>query len=142
MERHQSNAIAVAKFLQTHQLVEHVYYPALEHHPGHVIQNGQTSGNTGIFSFKIKSGAYVEAILRHIKLIAFAESLGGVESLMTYPMVQTHSNIPEDIRNAIGVDEKLLRISCGIEHPDDLIADLAQAFAAAEAELGGVNDAE
>jgi cystathionine gamma-synthase len=91
----------------------------------------------------MKSGAYVEAILRHIKLIAFAESLGGVESLMTYPMVQTHSNIPEEIRNAIGVDDKLLRISCGIEHPDDLIADLAQAFTAAAKELdGGADNAE
>ncbi len=143
MERHQQNATAVAKFLQSHPLVEHVYYPALTEHPGHEIQNGQTSGNTGIFSFKMKSGAYVEAILRHIKLIAFAESLGGVESLMTYPMVQTHSNIPEEIRNAIGVDDKLLRISCGIEHPDDLIADLAQAFTAAAKELdGGADNAE
>jgi cystathionine gamma-synthase len=137
MERHQANALAVARFLQTHPLVEQVYYPALPEHAGHAVQARQSSGNTGIFSFKIQSGAYVEAILRHIKLIAFAESLGGVESLMTYPMVQTHSNIPEDIRNAIGVDEKLLRLSCGIEHADDLIADLAQAFAAAQAELGG-----
>jgi cystathionine gamma-synthase len=138
MERHQENAIRVAQFLQTHPLVEQVYYPALAEHEGHNIQNRQTSGNTGIFSFKIKTGAYVESILRHIKLIAFAESLGGVESLMTYPMVQTHSNIPEEIRNAIGVDEKLLRISCGIEHADDLIEDLRQAFAAAEAELGEI----
>jgi cystathionine gamma-synthase len=136
MERHQANALAVARFLQTHPLVEQVYYPALPEHAGHAVQARQSSGNTGIFSFKIQSGAYVEAILRHIKLIAFAESLGGVESLMTYPMVQTHSNIPEDIRNAIGVDEKLLRLSCGIEHADDLIADLAQAFAAAQTELG------
>lgn len=142
MERHQENATRVAQFLQGHPLVEQVFYPALKSHPGHAIQSGQTSGNTGIFSFKIRSGAYVEAILRHIKLIAFAESLGGVESLMTYPMVQTHSNIPEEIRNAIGVDEKLLRISCGIEHSDDLIEDLRQAFAAAEAELGDFNRVE
>lgn len=79
----------------------------------------------------------IEPILRHIKLIAFAESLGGVESLMTYPAVQTHADIPEEIRRAVGVDDRLLRFSVGIEHADDLIADLMQAFEAAAEELKG-----
>jgi len=135
MERHQSNATALARWLSAHPYVDDVYYPALESHPGHDIQNRQSSGNTGIFSFKMKESRYVEPVLRHIKLIAFAESLGGVESLMTYPAVQTHADIPEEIRRKIGVDDRLLRLSAGIEHIDDLIADLSQAFEAAHAEL-------
>lgn len=136
MERHQANATAIARWLVTHPYVAEVYYPALETHPGHEIQNRQSSGNTGIFSFKMKDARYIEPILRHIKLIAFAESLGGVESLMTYPAVQTHADIPEEIRRKVGVDDRLLRFSVGIEHADDLIGDLSQAFEAAHAEIG------
>ena len=135
MERHEYNATAIANYLLEHEAVEEVYYPALRNHPGHSIQNKQSSGNTGIFSFRLKDARYVEPILRHIKLIAFAESLGGVESLMTYPAVQTHADIPEEIRRAIGVDDRLLRLSVGIEHVDDLIADLEQALTAAKQEL-------
>lgn len=139
MERHQYNATAIANYLLSHEAVEDVYYPALEHHPGHHIQNKQSSGNTGILSFRVKDARYVEPVLRHIELIAFAESLGGVESLMTYPAVQTHADIPEEIRRAIGVDDRLLRFSVGIEHIDDLIADLEQAFAAAKREIEAAN---
>ncbi|WP_138754814.1 PLP-dependent transferase [Paenibacillus sinopodophylli] len=135
MERHQYNATTIANYLLEHEAVEDVYYPALPHHPGHDIQNKQSSGNTGIFSFRLKDARYIEPVLRHIKLIAFAESLGGVESLMTYPAVQTHADIPLEIRQAIGVDDRLLRFSVGIEHADDLIADLAQALAAAQREI-------
>lgn len=137
MDRHESNATAVATFLTTHPAIGEVYYPALPDHPGHEIQNRQSSGNTGIFSFKVKDARYVEPVLRHIKLIAFAESLGGVESLMTYPAVQTHADIPLEIREAIGVDDRLLRFSVGIEHADDLIADLDAALGAAMAEVEG-----
>ncbi|WP_339291671.1 PLP-dependent transferase [Paenibacillus sp. FSL W8-0187] len=137
MDRHEANATAVATFLTTHPAIGEVYYPALPDHPGHDIQNRQSSGNTGIFSFKVKDARYVEPVLRHIKLIAFAESLGGVESLMTYPAVQTHADIPLEIREAIGVDDRLLRFSVGIEHEDDLIADLDAALSAAIAEVEG-----
>lgn len=137
MERHQYNATKIAEYLLEHPAIEEVYYPALPHHPGHDVQNRQSSGNTGIFSFRLKDARYVEPILRHIKLIAFAESLGGVESLMTYPAMQTHADIPEEIRKAVGVDDRLLRFSVGIEHVDDLIADLEQALAAAKSELEG-----
>lgn len=137
MDRHEENATAVATFLTTHPAIENVYYPALPDHPGHEIQNRQSSGNTGIFSFKVKDARYVEPVLRHVKLIAFAESLGGVESLMTYPAVQTHADIPLEIREAIGVDDRLLRFSVGIEHADDLIADLDAALNAAIAEVEG-----
>jgi len=139
MERHQENALKIAAWLKERDDVEEVYYPGLPHHPGYDIQQRQTSGNTGIFSFKMKDARMIEPILRHIKLIAFAESLGGVESLMTYPAVQTHADIPEDIRRAVGVDDRLLRYSVGIEHADDLIADLAQAIEAASREIGGAS---
>ncbi|MBE1441528.1 aminotransferase class I/II-fold pyridoxal phosphate-dependent enzyme [Paenibacillus sp. OAS669] len=137
MERHQYNATKIAEFLLNHPQVESVYYPALESHPGYEIQKKQSSGNTGIFSFKMKDARYIEPILRHIQLIAFAESLGGVESLMTYPAVQTHADIPEEIRRQVGVDDRLLRYSVGIEHVDDLIADLSRAIDLAQAEIEG-----
>jgi cystathionine gamma-synthase len=137
MERHQYNAKRIADFLQQHPQVESVYYPALESHPGYEIQKKQSSGNTGIFSFKLKDARYVEPILRHIRLIAFAESLGGVESLMTYPAVQTHADIPQEMRARIGLDDRLLRYSVGIEHVDDLIADLSNALDLAQAEIEG-----
>lgn len=140
MERHESNATAIALFLKEHPAVSDVFYPALPDHPGYEVQQKQSSGNTGIFSFKVKDAKYVEPILRHIKLIAFAESLGGVESLMTYPAVQTHADIPLEIREAVGVDDRLLRFSVGIEHVDDLIADLDAALNAAVAEIEGGAD--
>lgn len=136
MERHQYNATKIAEFLQTHPAVTEVFYPGLKDHPGYEIQKRQSSGNSGIFSFKVKDARYVEPILRHIKLIAFAESLGGAESLLTYPTVQTHADIPEEIRRKVGVDDRLLRFSVGIEHVDDLIADLSEAFEAARQEIG------
>lgn len=137
MERHQYNATRIAEWLQTHPAVQEVFYPGLPSHPGYEVQQSQSSGNTGIFSFKMKDARTIEPILRHIKLIAFAESLGGVESLMTYPAVQTHADIPLEIRQSVGVDDKLLRFSVGIEHIDDIIADLKQAIEAAEREING-----
>jgi cystathionine gamma-synthase len=135
MDRHEYNATRIATHLQSHEMIDQVYYPALVNHPGHKLQNKQSSGNTGIFSFTLKDARWIEPILRHIEIIAFAESLGGVESLMTYPTVQTHADIPKEIREAIGLSDRLLRFSVGIEHVDDLIADLEQAFAKAKAEF-------
>ncbi|WP_157279908.1 PLP-dependent transferase [Paenibacillus swuensis] len=137
MERHEYNATKVAEYLLTHEAISDVYYPALPDHPNYDIQRKQSSGNTGILSFKVKDARYVEPILRHIRLIAFAESLGGVESLMTYPAVQTHAAIPEEIRRQVGVDDRLLRFSVGIEHADDIIADLGQALASSKLEIEG-----
>ncbi|WP_322923052.1 PLP-dependent transferase [Paenibacillus campi] len=137
MERHEYNSLTIAKHLQQHPQIAEVFHPGLPDHPGYETQKRQSSGNTGIFSFKVTDARYIAPILRHIKLIAFAESLGGVESLMTYPTVQTHADIPQDIREAIGVDERLLRFSVGIEHVDDLIADLDAALEAARLEVEG-----
>ncbi|MFC3749245.1 aminotransferase class I/II-fold pyridoxal phosphate-dependent enzyme [Paenibacillus sp. GCM10012306] len=135
MERHESNALELAHYLKGHSAIAEVFHPGLPEHPGFEIQNRQSSGNTGIFSFKVKDARYVEPILRHIHLIAFAESLGGVESLMTYPAIQTHADIPVEIRDAVGVDDRLLRFSVGIEHIDDLIADLGNALEQARIEI-------
>lgn len=137
MERHEYNANKIAEFLCEHPLVEKVYYPGLSDHPGYDIQRSQSSGNTGIFSFRMFDSRLIEPILRHVELIAFAESLGGVESLLTYPAVQTHADIPGEIRRAVGVDDRLLRLSVGIEHVEDLIADLAAAFDQAKEEIEG-----
>lgn len=137
MERHESNALAMAKYLEQHSQIAEVFHPGLPGHPSYEIQNKQSSGNTGIFSFKVTDARYVEPVLRHLKLVAFAESLGGVESLMTYPAVQTHADIPLEIREAVGVDDRLLRFSVGIEHIDDLIEDLGRALEAARVEVEG-----
>lgn len=137
MERHEFNSVKLAEWLSAHPAVEAVYHPVLPEHPGHDIQKRQASGSTGIFSFRMKDARTIEPILRHLRLIAFAESLGGVESLLTYPAVQTHADIPLEIRQKVGVDDRLLRFSVGIEHIDDLIDDLGQAIEAAVAEIGG-----
>ncbi|TCZ73023.1 methionine biosynthesis PLP-dependent protein [Paenibacillus albiflavus] len=137
MERHEYNATCIANWLLEHPLITDVYYPALASHPGYEIQKKQSRGNTGIFSFKVSDARLVEPLLRHLELIAFAESLGGVESLLTYPAVQTHADIPVEIRERVGVDDRLLRFSVGIEHVDDLIADLSRALDMAQSELAG-----
>ncbi|USB32451.1 aminotransferase class I/II-fold pyridoxal phosphate-dependent enzyme [Paenibacillus sp. YPG26] len=137
MDRHEASALAIAKHLDAHPEIAEVFHPGLPEHPGYAIQSRQSSGNTGIFSFKVRDARFVEPILRSLKLIAFAESLGGVESLMTYPAIQTHADIPLEIREAVGVDDRLLRFSVGIEHVDDLIADLDQAIEAARVEIEG-----
>ncbi|TWI52851.1 methionine biosynthesis PLP-dependent protein [Halalkalibacter nanhaiisediminis] len=112
MDKHQENAKAVVDFLEKHEGVTDVLYP----------------GKGGMVSFRILKEEWVNPFLQQLKLISFAESLGGVESLMTYPATQTHMDIPEDIRIANGVCNRLLRFSVGIERTEDLLADLDQAF--------------
>lgn len=128
MERHQENAFKVARYLQSHPLVTDVFYPGLTEHEGHEVQREQASGFSGMVSFRIQDAAQVGAFLRGLQVISFAESLGGVESLCTYPATQTHADIPVEIRERVGVCNRLLRLSIGIEHADDLISDLAQAL--------------
>lgn len=128
LERQQSNALQVAKWLQDDIRVEKVHYVGLPDHPGYELSKKQASGFGAMISFSIRDPKQVEAVLSRVKLLAFAESLGGVESLITYPLVQTHAAIPEHIRCRLGVDEKLLRLSVGIENSQDIIADLDQAL--------------
>ena len=129
MEQHQKNALAIAHWLEQRPEVEKVYYIGLDSRPDKALIDRQCSGYGGMISFRLNSAEKAVKILESVKLIRFAESLGGVESLLTYPMKQTHADVPVEVREALGVDEKLLRMSVGIENIDDLLADLEQAFA-------------
>lgn len=128
MDKHQANAIEIANFLQEHKKVEQVYFIGLPKHPSYDIIKKQCTGFGGMISFTVDSEETAKNVLQKVKLIQFAESLGGVESLITYPIYQTHADVPIEKRLAQGIDERLLRISVGIENAKDLIADLAQAL--------------
>jgi cystathionine gamma-synthase len=129
MERQNENARKIAFWLREHPLVERVFYTGFEDHPQYRLSRAQTRGDGGMISFYLKNPAHAPVLLRGVSLILFAESLGGVETLLTYPLVQTHSAIPEAMRLSAGVNERLMRLSVGIEDADDLIADLDQALA-------------
>jgi cystathionine gamma-synthase len=128
LERQQENALQIAQRLQQHPAVAQVFFPGLADHLGHQLQLSQATGYGGMLSFKVKNPDIVPRILERIKIIAFAESLGGVETLITYPTVQTHADIPREIREAKGISNTLLRLSVGIEAVGDLIEDLEQAI--------------
>lgn len=128
MEKHNENAIRVANWLQSNKKVKKVYYVGLNNHPGYEISKLQTTGFGGMISFEVDSEQTAIDILEKVKIIQFAESLGGVESLITYPMLQTHADVPKEEREANGINEKLLRISVGIEKYEDIISDLNQAI--------------
>jgi cystathionine gamma-synthase len=129
MERHEKNALPVALWLREHKRVEKVFYPGFEDHPQYELSKTQTRGSGGMVSFYVKNPADVAVVLKSLNLILFAESLGGVESLITYPLVQTHGAIPEAMRLSAGVNARLMRLSVGLEDPYDIIADLDQALA-------------
>ena len=128
MKKHASNAERIAEWLRSHPKVEKVFWTGFKDHPQYELSCRQSRGHNGMISFYVKDPCYVAQIIQNVKLILFAESLGGVESLITYPLVQTHAAIPETMRAAAGINDRLLRLSIGIEDPADLIADLEQAF--------------
>lgn len=128
LDRQQENALKIARWLQGNANVSRVYYPGLEDHPGHDLLRSQAEGYGAMVAFEVTSHELVEKLLLRTELISFAESLGGVETLMTFPAVQTHADIEPAKREALGINDRLLRLSVGIESADDLIADLAQAF--------------
>lgn len=132
VKRQQESALKIANWLSTNPKISNVFYPGLKNHPGYAISVRQASGFGGMISFEVSQEAggeqFAQHILEHVKLIQFAESLGGTESLITYPTTQTHGAIPEEERIARGITGRLLRLSIGLENPDDLIADLAQAM--------------
>ena len=129
MEKHQENALAIAKWLTKHSKVTEVFYTGLEDHPGYSVTQKQCRGYGGMLTFHVDSQETAHKVLERVKLIKFAESLGGTESLMTYPFTQTHADVPDEKRRANGIDETTLRMSVGIENVKDLIADLEQALA-------------
>lgn len=128
MERQQENAIAIAKWLKENRKVKNVYYPGLPEHPGYEINKAQSRGFGSMLTFEVDCTETALHILSSVKIIHFAESLGGVETLITYPTTQTHADVPETEREKNGIIDTILRISVGIESINDLIADLAQAF--------------
>jgi len=130
MQRHSDNGFEVAKYLETHPLVDKIYYPGLSSHPQYDLATRQMTEFGGMVSFTFKSGKKEDAIkfLENIKVFTLAESLGGVESLANLPALMTHASIPEDKRAVLGITDDLVRLSVGIEDAEDLIADLEQAF--------------
>ena len=128
LERQQENAKKIALWLKNRPEVIEVYYPGLEDHPGYEVNRKQATGAGSMLSFRVDTVERTRKILESVKLISYAESLGGVESLITYPMLQTHGDVPVEIREHLGITEDFLRMSVGIENAEDLIKDLEQAF--------------
>lgn len=132
MDRQQDNALALAFWLDRHPQVARVHYPGLAGHAGHDLLKSQSKGFGAMIAFEVTEPALVEKLLLNTRLISFAESLGGVETLITFPELQTHADIQPEIRARLGINNVLLRLSVGIEDVNDLIADLEQAFINAE----------
>jgi cystathionine beta-lyase/cystathionine gamma-synthase len=128
LDRQQENAGKIANWLVSHPRISKVYYPGLSEHPDHHLMKRDSRGFGAMIAFEVDNHALVEQVLLKTKLISFAESLGGVESLITFPEVQTHADIPPELRARLGINNVLLRLSVGIEDCDDLIDDLRQAL--------------
>lgn len=137
MEKAQANAIKIADWLVEQDGVTEVIYPGLTSHPGHEIMKKQSRGFGSMLTFKLESKEFALAILEKIRMIKYAESLGGVETLITYPTTQTHADVPKEIREKNGITENTLRMSVGIEDVDDLIEELDKVFKEIGEELHG-----
>ena len=129
MARHNENGFALARFLADHAKVRHVYYPGLASHPQHALAARQMRGFGGMLSFELGSLEAARRVLDNVRLLALAESLGGVESLISHPATMTHASVPVDRRTALGITDGLVRISAGLEDVEDLQEDLSQALA-------------
>ena len=134
MERSQENAEQIAAWLQKQKAVTKVIYPGLPDHPGHEIMKKQARGFGAMLTIQLESKEFALAILEKVRMIRFAESLGGVETLVTYPTTQTHADVPKEIRERNGITESTLRFSVGIENIEDLIGELEKVFAEIEEE--------
>jgi cystathionine gamma-lyase len=129
MEAHNRNALAIATWLEAHPKIERVFHTGLRSHPQYDLTAKQARGHGGTFSFKVKGGEdEAFRLLGSVKLFILAESLGGVESLIEHPWTMTHLSMPEEFRASAGITKNLVRVSVGLEHVDDLIDDLKQAF--------------
>ncbi len=132
MEKAQENAMAIAEYLQQEKKVKKLYYPGIAGTKAYETCKGQARGFGSMLTFEVESTELARHILKSVRLIRFAESLGGTETLMTYPVTQTHADVPEDVRLANGITDRVLRLSAGVEDKEDLIADLRQAFGSFE----------
>lgn len=137
MEKSQENAIRIADWLKKQKAVKKVIYPGLPEHPGYAIMKKQARGFGAMLTFQLESKAFALSVLEKVRMIKFAESLGGVETLITYPTTQTHADVPEEIRLKNGITETTLRMSVGIEHAEDLLAELENVFQETEREQHG-----
>ena len=129
LDAQQERALAICEFLKNNPRVTRVLYVGDPEHPQYQLSCEQSTGFGAMISFYVDSAERAERVLERVRLVTFAESLGGVESLITYPAVQTHGSIPAEIRERIGITDTLLRLSVGTEDAADLIADLDQALA-------------
>jgi cystathionine beta-lyase/cystathionine gamma-synthase len=128
MAAHNANGLGLAEFLAGHPKVKHVYYPGLKTHPQYELAKKQMRGFGGMMAFETGSLAAAKTVLERVRLLALAESLGGVESLISHPATMTHASVPIERREALGITDGLVRISAGIEDLDDLKDDLTQAL--------------
>ena len=128
MERAQENALAIAAWLKQQEKVTKVYYVGLPEHPGYGVNAAQSRGSGAMLSFTVATPELAQQVLANVKLFTFAESLGGPESLITFPATQTHADVAEEERNRLGITDCFLRMSVGLEKAEDLIADLDQAL--------------
>lgn len=128
MEKAQSNAAKIVEWLKTKKCVTKVIYPGMPEHPGHQVMKKQSRGFGSMVTFRLNSVEKALSVLEKVRLIKYAESLGGTETLITYPTTQTHADVPEELRLKNGITPETLRLSVGIENPDDLIADLELAL--------------
>ena len=128
MAQHNVNGMALAEFLSTHPKVTRVHYPGLPAHPHHALAKRQMRGFGGMLSFDVGTFEAARRVCNRVRLMALAESLGGVETLVSHPASMTHASVPAERRQAIGLTDSLVRVSAGIEDPADLIADLSQAL--------------
>ncbi len=132
MDRHVENAEKIAKYLSEHKAVKNVYYPGLPEFKGYEINKKQAKNGGAMISFELNEKYDIKKFFREIELVALAESLGGVESLVCHPASMTHASIPYEIRQKVGITEGLIRLSVGIENAEDIIADLDNAIAKSE----------
>ena len=135
MEKAQENAFEIVHWLENQNEVKRVLYPGLEIHPGHEIMKKQSRGFGAMVTFEVTSKEFAQSILKNVQLIQFAESLGGVETLITYPVTQTHADVPKELLEKNGINEKVLRLSVGIESSKDLISEFERVFKEAREEF-------
>ncbi|MDQ6600130.1 cystathionine beta-lyase MetC [Bacillus salipaludis] len=129
LQQSQNSAIKLAEYLNSHPLVKSVYYPGLKEHPEHELQASQAEGPGAVLSFELNDEAELRTFVSNVKLPVFAVSLGAVESILSYPAKMSHAAMPQDEREKRGITNSLLRLSVGLENPDDLIKDFSQGFA-------------
>jgi cystathionine gamma-synthase len=137
MDRAQENAKKIVEWLQTQEAVTRVIYPGLKSHPGYEVMCKQSRGFGAMVTFELESKEFAHSILEKVKLIQFAESLGGVETLITYPITQTHADVPSDLLAKNGITDRVLRLSVGIEAVEDLIGELEEVFKKTKEECYG-----